>query len=115
MRIAIAGATGTIGRHVHAVAAARGHDVVSISRAAGHDLTRDDLVEALTGVDGVIDVVSISTLSRGRATSFFETTCGGSSAMERLPAYGTSWRCPSSASMAWTPATTERSSRTNAR
>ena len=74
MRIAIAGATGTIGRHVHAVAAARGHDVVSISRAAGHDLTRDDLVEALTGVDGVIDVVSISTLSRGRATSVFETT-----------------------------------------
>lgn len=74
MRVAIAGATGTVGRHVRRVATERGHDVVPLSRATGHDLTRDDLTDALEDVDCVIDVVGIPTLSRARATAFFEAT-----------------------------------------
>ena len=34
MRIAVAGATGTVGRHVVAVATERGHEVVPLARAA---------------------------------------------------------------------------------
>ncbi|MFJ6283059.1 NAD-dependent epimerase/dehydratase family protein [Pseudarthrobacter oxydans] len=33
MRIAVAGGTGTVGRHVVQVATARGHEVSSMSRA----------------------------------------------------------------------------------
>ena len=39
MRIAVAGATGTVGQHVVAVARERGHDVVGLTRSTGVDLT----------------------------------------------------------------------------
>ena len=38
MRIAVAGGTGTVGRHVVAIARERGHHAVSLSRAEGVDL-----------------------------------------------------------------------------
>lgn len=61
MRIAVAGATGTSGRLVVAELAARGADVVPISRASGSDLlTGDGLADALAGVDAVIDASSMA-------------------------------------------------------
>lgn len=72
MRIAVAGGTGTVGRHVVEVAQARGHDVVSLSRAEGVDLVNGrGLAQALEGVETVIDVSGIQTLSTKKAVDFF--------------------------------------------
>ncbi|MGH3138147.1 MAG: NAD-dependent epimerase/dehydratase family protein, partial [Gaiellales bacterium] len=38
MKIAVAGATGRVGRHIVEVLEERGHDVVPISRATGVDV-----------------------------------------------------------------------------
>lgn len=58
-RIAVAGATGRVGRHVVNVLEAQGHDVVAISRSNGVDvITGDDLAEALAGVTTVIDAAT---------------------------------------------------------
>jgi uncharacterized protein YbjT (DUF2867 family) len=38
MKIAVAGATGRLGRHVSEVLAERGHEVVAMSRATGVDI-----------------------------------------------------------------------------
>jgi glutamate dehydrogenase/leucine dehydrogenase len=49
-KIAVAGATGRVGRHVVDVLEAGGHDVVAMSRSRGVDvITRDGLAEALAG------------------------------------------------------------------
>ncbi|RFA07852.1 hypothetical protein B7R54_00460 [Subtercola boreus] len=72
MRIAIAGATGTVGRHVVTVAARRGHDVVPLSRSTGQNvITGRGIDEALTGVTAVIDVTSIQSTSADRSREFF--------------------------------------------
>jgi uncharacterized protein YbjT (DUF2867 family) len=72
MRIAVAGGTGTAGRHVVAVASERGHDVVSLSRSEGVDLVNGrGLSQALEGVDAVIDVSGIQTVSTKKAVDFF--------------------------------------------
>ncbi|MET1086952.1 MAG: NAD(P)H-binding protein [Arthrobacter sp.] len=72
MKIAVAGGTGTVGRHVQAIARERGHDVVIISRSEGVDLVKGHgLSQALKGVDTVIDVVGIQTLSTKKAVDFF--------------------------------------------
>jgi len=50
MKIAVAGATGRVGRHVVDVLKAEGHDVVAMSRSSGVDVvTGQGLAEALTG------------------------------------------------------------------
>ena len=55
-RIAVAGATGRVGRHVVDVLHEGGHDVVAISRANGVDvITGAGLAAALAGVEVVID------------------------------------------------------------
>lgn len=73
MKIAVAGGTGTVGRHVVRSAAARGHEVSILSRAFGIDVTTGEgLVTGLTGVDAVIDVTNKVTLSAGAARAFFE-------------------------------------------
>ncbi|UKA72216.1 SDR family oxidoreductase [Arthrobacter sp. FW306-06-A] len=72
MRIAVAGGTGTVGRHVVAIARERGHQVVSISRAEGVDLVSGrGLEQALQNVETVIDVAGIQTLSTKKAVDFF--------------------------------------------
>ncbi|MGV9194303.1 SDR family oxidoreductase [Microbacterium sp. MC2] len=77
MRIAVAGATGTVGTHIAAAVRARGDEVVPLTRGSGVDLvTGSGLSEALTGVDAVIDAVNISTLSADAATTFFTTATG---------------------------------------
>ncbi|MDF2580547.1 MAG: 3-beta hydroxysteroid dehydrogenase [Microbacterium sp.] len=73
MRIAIAGSTGTVGRHVHRIATDRGHEVVALARSEGHDLDHGPLPAAvLEGVDTIVDVSGIQTLSRHRSRRFFE-------------------------------------------
>ncbi|MDY7089875.1 MAG: NAD(P)H-binding protein [Actinomycetota bacterium] len=75
MRIAVAGGTGMVGELVVERARAAGHEVVVISRSHGVDLTTGaGLDEALQGVDAVIDVANVETLSRKKAVDFFETT-----------------------------------------
>lgn len=72
MRIAVAGGTGLIGRHVVDHAERRGHDVVVLSRSRGVDVrTGDGLADALRGVEAVIDVTNPGTTEEGPTTAFF--------------------------------------------
>ncbi|WP_436531121.1 SDR family oxidoreductase [Actinoplanes sp. HUAS TT8] len=74
MRVAVAGGTGWLGKLVVTAATDAGHEVVVISRARGVDLTTGTgLDEALRGVDVVIDVSNIETVSGAKAAAFFET------------------------------------------
>ena len=69
-RIAVAGATGRVGRHVVDVLAERGYDVVPMSRSSGVDVvTGAGLAEALKGTDAVIDVATSP--DQEGATEFF--------------------------------------------
>jgi uncharacterized protein YbjT (DUF2867 family) len=75
MRIAVAGGTGTVGRHVMSELAAAGHTAVALSRSAGVDLMDPASVSrALAGADAVIDVASVKTLSAKRSAAFFGAT-----------------------------------------
>ena len=72
MRIAVAGGTGVVGRHVVEVARGRGHDVVVLARSEGVDLTTGaGLAERLAGIDSVVDVTSVATQKRAAAEAFF--------------------------------------------
>ena len=84
MRIAVAGGTGTVGRHVVRAAKAAGHDTVVLSRAAGVDLMNAaGLADRLAGVDAVIDTSAPSTLSTKKAIAFFGTITHNLLAAER--------------------------------
>jgi len=73
-KIAVAGATGRVGRHVVDVLEAGGHDVVAMSRSGGVDVVSGDgLAEALAGVECVIDVATGSSPEQEAATEFFTT------------------------------------------
>ena len=73
-RIAVAGATGRVGRHVVNVLHEGGHDVVAISRSNGVDvITGDGLAAALAGVEVVIDTSTGPSAEQGPATEFFLT------------------------------------------
>jgi uncharacterized protein YbjT (DUF2867 family) len=77
MKIAVAGATGRVGRHVVDAVKARGHDAVAISRATGVDvITGDGLADALAGVESVIDVATGPSPDQDSATEFFTTAAG---------------------------------------
>jgi uncharacterized protein YbjT (DUF2867 family) len=72
MRIAIAGGTGVVGRHVVREAQQRGHEALVLSRSSGVDLTSAaGLDTALGGVDVVIDVSNINATRRSVAVEFF--------------------------------------------
>ncbi len=72
MRIAVAGGTGTVGRHVMDVAVQRGHEVVGLSRSGGVDLaTGRGLDQALAGVETVIDVAGINSTGTKKAVDYF--------------------------------------------
>jgi uncharacterized protein YbjT (DUF2867 family) len=74
MKIAVAGATGRVGRHAFDQLRNNGHDVVPISRSAGIDLiTGEGLARALTGVEIVIDAASSPSPDQKAATEFFTT------------------------------------------
>jgi uncharacterized protein YbjT (DUF2867 family) len=75
MRIAVAGGTGAVGRHVVEAARSRGHEPVILSRSAGVDLESGaGLADALAGADAVIDVASVTSTSEARSVAFFEAT-----------------------------------------
>lgn len=72
MKIAVAGATGVVGRHVVRNARERGHEVVELARSLGVDLTSGvGLAEWLVGVDVVIDTANSTAQKRGDAEAFF--------------------------------------------
>ena len=74
MKIAVAGGTGVVGKLVVEAARDAGHQTSVISRANGIDLmSGTGLPEALAGVETVIDVTNSASISRSRATAFFET------------------------------------------
>lgn len=70
MKIAVAGGTGTVGRHVVERARARGHHVDVLSRSEGVDLATERPLD-LSGVDTIIDVTSIETASAAKSKAFF--------------------------------------------
>lgn len=77
MRIAVAGGTGVVGSRAVEALRADGHDPVVLSRRTGVDLTTGaGLDAALDGVDAVIDVANVTTVSAGVATRFFEAATG---------------------------------------
>ncbi|MFI6866094.1 SDR family oxidoreductase [Nocardia sp. NPDC050406] len=70
--IAVAGATGRLGRHVVEVLREQGHEVVEMSRSQGVDIvTGAGLEQALTGVDIVIDAASTPSPDEREAIEFF--------------------------------------------
>lgn len=73
-KIAVAGATGRVGRHVVEVLEERGHEVVPISRSKGVDvITGKGLAEALEGVEVIIDTATGPSAEEQPATEFFTT------------------------------------------
>jgi uncharacterized protein YbjT (DUF2867 family) len=90
-RIAVAGATGRLGRHIVDVLEERGHDVVRISRTDGVDVvTGEGLAAALAGVDTVIDAAAYPSNEQVPATEFFVAssrnlqTLGAAAGVRRL-------------------------------
>lgn len=69
-RLAIAGATGLVGRRLVSAARKAGHDVVELSRATGVDLSDGSGLD-LTGIDVVIDVTNSPSTDQHEATTFF--------------------------------------------
>jgi uncharacterized protein YbjT (DUF2867 family) len=77
MKIAVAGGTGRLGRHVVEVGVVRGHEMVSMSRASGVDvITGEGLDDALVGVDVIIDAATGPSPEEQAATDFFVTAAG---------------------------------------
>jgi len=71
-KIAVAGATGRVGRHIVDVLRSRGQGAVAIARSRGVDvISRKGLEEALADVECVIDATSSPTPDQKAATEFF--------------------------------------------
>jgi uncharacterized protein YbjT (DUF2867 family) len=71
-KIAVAGATGRLGRHVVDVLSAAGHEVIPISRSVGVDvITGDGLAEAVKDAHAIIDVTAGPNSEQRHATEFF--------------------------------------------
>lgn len=72
--VAVAGATGVVGRLVVADLEAKGIKVSRIARSLGVDLvTGNGLSEAVAGADALIDVSNVVTTSRRTSVAFFRT------------------------------------------
>ncbi|WP_440710643.1 SDR family oxidoreductase [Herbiconiux sp. YIM B11900] len=89
MKIAVAGGTGTVGRHVVDLARENGHEAVVLSRGTGIDLmSGDGLVPALAGVDVVVDAASVATQSAKVSERFFGTVTANLLAAEEAAGVG---------------------------
>jgi uncharacterized protein YbjT (DUF2867 family) len=72
VRIAVAGGTGLVGRHVVAGARRNGHEPVVLSRSRGVDLRSGvGLAPALDGVEAIVDVTNAGTTEEEAASGFF--------------------------------------------
>lgn len=77
MRVAVAGGTGVVGRHVVSLLRERGSEPVVLARSQGVDLlTGAGLEQQLTGVEAVVDLSKVTTTSRRRSIGFFTGTTG---------------------------------------
>lgn len=73
-KIAVAGATGRLGRPTAEILRGRGHEVVPISRGEGVDvITGEGLGAALEGVDLIVDAATGPSPDQAEATEFFTT------------------------------------------
>lgn len=73
-KVAVAGATGRVGRYVVEALQAGGHEVVPIARSLGVDvITGDGLADALTGVACVVDAATGQSRDSTEAAEFFTT------------------------------------------
>jgi uncharacterized protein YbjT (DUF2867 family) len=74
-KIAVAGASGRLGRPTVETLRERGHEVVPISRGDGVDvITGEGLSAALEGVDLIIDAATGPSPDQAEATEFFTTS-----------------------------------------
>ena len=73
-KIAVAGATGRVGRHLVDILEAEGHEVAAISRSRGVDvITGDGLAEAVAGAEAIVDAATGPSPEEQAATEFFTT------------------------------------------
>jgi uncharacterized protein YbjT (DUF2867 family) len=73
-KIAVAGATGRVGRHVADILEAEGHQVAKISRSRGIDvITGEGLAEAVAGAEAIVDAATGPSPEEQAATEFFTT------------------------------------------
>jgi uncharacterized protein YbjT (DUF2867 family) len=73
-KIAVAGSTGRVGRHIVDVLHERGHDVMPIARSLGVDvITGEGLAAALAGVETVIDASTGPSPEEAASVEFFST------------------------------------------
>jgi uncharacterized protein YbjT (DUF2867 family) len=73
-KIAVAGATGRVGRHLVDILEAQGHEVAAISRSRGVDvITGEGLAEALAGAETIVDAATGPSPDEHAATEFFTT------------------------------------------
>src|SRR6201996_9007827 len=71
-RVAVAGATGQVGRAVVTALRDAGHEAVELSRARGVDvLSGDGLDDALAGADAVVDVLNTTATDPDEIVGFF--------------------------------------------
>ena len=74
MKIAIAGASGTVGKLVLSAARSAGHEALALSRSSGVDLTSSrGLADRLAGIETFLDLTSTGSLSAKVAVAFFST------------------------------------------
>ncbi|WP_405924952.1 SDR family oxidoreductase [Streptomyces sp. NBC_00035] len=75
MRVVVAGGTGMVGRYVVEELAAAGQEPVVLARSRGVDLLSGGagLDDAMEGVEAVVDVSNVTTMSAKKAVPFFDT------------------------------------------
>lgn len=73
LNIAVAGATGTVGKYVTELAKDAGFNVAKLCRAKGVDLLKPETID-LAGIDVVIDVTSGGGATEESQIAFFEST-----------------------------------------
>lgn len=91
MRIAVAGGTGLVGSKVTERLVVQGHEVVTLTRGSGVDLTTGvGLVEALAGVESIVDVTSLRSTKPAETVAFFQAvathlqTAGAAAGVRRI-------------------------------
>ena len=90
-KIAVAGATGRVSRHIVDILESGGHDVVAMSRTTGVDvITGDGLAGALDGVEAIVDAATGPSPDQQAAAEFFTTAArnlqqaGAEAGVERI-------------------------------